>query len=95
MSGQNPLTIGLFLSMEVLCGFTKMIILVDIVGDWAGQLGESEEHWMIRLRVVWIINSELQGGRPGRPATEKPCRTGPHVSGHDGRHPVLQREGYL
>jgi hypothetical protein len=60
MSGQNPLTIGLFLSMEVLCGFTKMIILVDIVGDWAGQLGESEEHWMIRLRVVWIINSELQ-----------------------------------
>jgi hypothetical protein len=50
--------------MEVLCGFSEMIILVGIIGDRMGQLGESGEYWMGRLRVVWIINSELQGGNP-------------------------------
>jgi hypothetical protein len=37
---------------------------VGIIGDRAGQLGESGEYWMGRLRVVWIINMELQGGTP-------------------------------
>jgi hypothetical protein len=64
MSGWNPLVIWPFLSMEVLCGFSEMIILVGIIGDRAGQLGESGEYWMGRLRVVWIINSELQGASP-------------------------------
>jgi hypothetical protein len=50
--------------MEVLCGFSEMIILVGIIRDRAGQLGESGEYWMGRLRVVWIINSKLQGGSP-------------------------------
>jgi hypothetical protein len=50
--------------MEVLCGFSEMIILVGIIGDRMGQLGESGEYYMERLRVIWIINSELQGGSP-------------------------------
>jgi hypothetical protein len=37
---------------------------VGIIGDQAGQLGESGKYWMGRLRVVWIVNSELQGGSP-------------------------------
>jgi hypothetical protein len=44
--------------------FSKMIILVGIIGDWAGQLGGNGEYWMRRLRVVWTINSELQRGSP-------------------------------
>jgi hypothetical protein len=35
-----------FLSMEVLCGFSKMIENVGIIGDQVGQLGESREYWM-------------------------------------------------
>jgi hypothetical protein len=31
-----------FLSMEVLCGFSKMLENVGIIGDWAGQLGDVE-----------------------------------------------------
>jgi hypothetical protein len=38
--------------------------MVDIIGDRAGQLGGNEEYYMGRLRVVWIINYELQGGSP-------------------------------
>jgi hypothetical protein len=38
--------------------------MVGISGDRAGQLGENGEYLMGRLRVVWIINSELQGGSP-------------------------------
>jgi hypothetical protein len=38
--------------------------MVCIIGDQMGQLGENEEYWMGRLRVVWIINSELQSGSP-------------------------------
>jgi hypothetical protein len=34
--------IGLFLSMEVLCGFSKVIENVGIIGDRAGHLGERE-----------------------------------------------------
>jgi hypothetical protein len=44
--------------------FSKMIILDDIIGNRVGQLGENREYWMGRLRVVWIVNSELQGGSP-------------------------------
>jgi hypothetical protein len=33
--------------------------LVGSMRDRAGQLGESGEYWMGRVRVVWIINSEL------------------------------------
>jgi hypothetical protein len=40
--------IGPILSMEVLCGFSKMIENDGIIGDWAGQLGESGEYWMGR-----------------------------------------------
>jgi hypothetical protein len=29
---------------------------VGIIEDRVGQLGESGEYWMGRLRVVWIIN---------------------------------------
>jgi hypothetical protein len=35
--------------------------MVGIIGDRAGQLGENGEYWMGSLRVVYIINSELQG----------------------------------
>jgi hypothetical protein len=38
--------------------------MVGIIGDRAWQLGENGEYWMGRLRVVWIINLELQGGSP-------------------------------
>jgi hypothetical protein len=38
--------IGPFLSMEVLCGFSKMIENVGIIGDRMGELRESEEYWM-------------------------------------------------
>jgi hypothetical protein len=38
--------------------------MVGTIGDWVGQLGENGEQWMGRLRVVWIVNSELQGGSP-------------------------------
>jgi hypothetical protein len=54
-----------------------MIENVDIIGDRAGQLGESGEYWMGRLRVVRIVNSELQGGSPRlyrlRPVSVEPC----------------------
>jgi hypothetical protein len=36
------LVIGPFLSMEVLCGFTKMIENIGVSGDRMGQLGERE-----------------------------------------------------
>ena len=39
--------IGLFLSMEVLCGLANDR-MVDIIGDRAGQLGENGEYWMGR-----------------------------------------------
>jgi hypothetical protein len=45
--------------MEVLCGFSKMIENVGIIGDRVGQLGDTREYWMERLIVVWIVNSEL------------------------------------
>jgi hypothetical protein len=51
--------IGPFLSMEVLCGFSKMIENVGIIRDQTGQLGKNGEYWMGRLRMVWIINLEL------------------------------------
>jgi hypothetical protein len=38
--------IGPFLSMEVLCGFSKMKENDDLIGDWVGQLGKSGEYWM-------------------------------------------------
>ena len=44
--------------------FSIMIILVGIIRDRVRQLGESGEYWMGRLRVVWVINSVLQGGSP-------------------------------
>jgi hypothetical protein len=48
MSGWNPLAIGPFLSMEVLCGFSTTIENDGIIGDRAGQLGESGEYLMGR-----------------------------------------------
>jgi hypothetical protein len=33
-----------FPSMKVLCGFSKMIENVGIIGDWAGQLAEIGEY---------------------------------------------------
>jgi hypothetical protein len=33
-----------FISMEVLCEFSNMVRNVGIIGDWAGQLGESREY---------------------------------------------------
>jgi hypothetical protein len=33
--------------------------MVGIIEDRAGQFGENREYWMGRLRVVWIVNSEL------------------------------------
>jgi hypothetical protein len=36
----------------------------DIIGDRAGQLGESGEYWMGRKGSGMIWNSELQGGSP-------------------------------
>jgi hypothetical protein len=46
--------IGPFLSMEVLYGISQMIIIVGIIGDTSGQLGESEVYWMGR-RVSGMI----------------------------------------
>jgi hypothetical protein len=43
MSGWNPLAIGHFLSMEVLCGLANDR-MVDIIGERAGQLGENGEY---------------------------------------------------
>jgi hypothetical protein len=64
MLSWNPLTLGPFLSMEVLCRFSKMIENVGIIGDRMRQLVEGGEYWMGILSVVWIVNSELQGGSP-------------------------------
>jgi hypothetical protein len=62
--------------MEVLCRLSKMIKIVGIIGNRARQLEESVEYWMGRLRVVWIINLELQSGSPLlcrlRPASVEP-----------------------
>jgi hypothetical protein len=44
MSGWNPLTKGLFLSMEVLYVFSKMKENDGIIGDRVGQLGENREY---------------------------------------------------
>jgi hypothetical protein len=44
MSGWNPLAIGPFLSIEVPCGFSELIIVIGIIGDQVGQLGESREY---------------------------------------------------
>jgi hypothetical protein len=43
-SGWNPLVIGPFISMEILCGFSKMIENDGIIGDQMGKLGESGEY---------------------------------------------------
>jgi hypothetical protein len=59
MSGWNSLAIGHFSNDGGSMWFSKMIILDGIIGDRAGQLGENGEYWMRRLRVAWIINSEL------------------------------------
>jgi hypothetical protein len=64
MSGCNPLTIEPFLSIEVLCGFSKMVRNGGIIRDRVGQLGESGDYWMGRLIVVCITNLEFQGGSP-------------------------------
>jgi hypothetical protein len=37
---------------------------VGRIRDRAGQLGKTGEYWMGRMRVVWIINSELHGCSP-------------------------------
>jgi hypothetical protein len=66
-----------FPSMEVLCGFSKMIENVGIIGDRTRQLGEIREYWIGRLRVVWIINSELHSGSP-RLCRLRPRRLGPN-----------------
>jgi hypothetical protein len=59
MSGWNPLAIGPFLSMEVLCGLAKWS-KVGIIGDRTGQLGENGEYWMGR-KDEW---SDLKFGAP-------------------------------
>jgi hypothetical protein len=46
-SGWNPLAIGPFLSMEVLCGLANDQ-MVDIIGVRTEQLGENGEYWMGR-----------------------------------------------
>jgi hypothetical protein len=50
--------------MMVICGLCYRRVLVGSIRDRVGQLGESGEYQMERVRVVWIINSELQGGSP-------------------------------
>jgi hypothetical protein len=49
MSGWNPLVIVPFLSMEALCGFSKMVGNVGIIEDRVGQLGGGGEYWMGKL----------------------------------------------
>jgi hypothetical protein len=51
MSGWNPLAIGPFSDDGGPMWFSKMIIIVGTIGDWAGQLGESGEYLVGRLRV--------------------------------------------
>jgi hypothetical protein len=46
MSDWNPLMIGPFLLMEVLCEFSKMKENDGIIRDQAGQFGESGEYGM-------------------------------------------------
>jgi hypothetical protein len=51
MSGWNPLVIGHFLLIEVLCGFIEMIILVGIIVDWGA------------IRGKWrILNGKVESG---------------------------------
>jgi hypothetical protein len=38
--------------------------IVGIIGNRAGQLGENGDYGMGKLRVGWIVNSEVQGGSP-------------------------------
>jgi hypothetical protein len=38
--------------------------MVGVIGDRMGQLRKNREDKMGRLRVVWIVNLELQGGSP-------------------------------
>jgi hypothetical protein len=64
MGGRNPLVIGPFSNDRGPIWFSKMIILDGIIGDRVGQLGKSGEYKTGRLRVVWIVNSELQDGSP-------------------------------
>jgi hypothetical protein len=52
MSGWNLLAIGPFLSMEVLCGFIKVMENVGIIGDRAGQLGETENAGCVVFPIV-------------------------------------------
>jgi hypothetical protein len=59
----NPLVIGPFLSMEVLCDFARYQMVV-IIGDRVGQLEERGEYWMGRKGSGLIWNLETQGGRP-------------------------------
>jgi hypothetical protein len=47
MSGWNPLAIGPFLSMEVLCDLANDQ-MVGIIGDRAEQLGKNGKYWMGR-----------------------------------------------
>jgi hypothetical protein len=44
---------------EVLCGFSEMIIIVGIIGDQVGQLGESGEYWMGRRVSGWVRMNNL------------------------------------
>jgi hypothetical protein len=53
-----------FQSMEVLCGFSKMVRTIGITGDRAGKLGENGEYWMGSVRVVWTVDLELHSCSP-------------------------------
>jgi hypothetical protein len=65
--------------------------MVGIIGDRMEQLGENGEYWMGRLRVIWIVNSELQGGSP------RLCRLRPTSVGFEWRSiwNVLAQIGHM
>jgi hypothetical protein len=55
--------------------------MVGIIGDQTEQLGENGEYCMGRLRVIWIINSKLQGGSP-RLCRLRPASVGSEMINH-------------
>jgi hypothetical protein len=61
---ERPLLIGPFLSTEVLCGLWFLLSECDTTWDRVGQLGESGEYHMGRVRVVCFHIWSSEGGSP-------------------------------
>jgi hypothetical protein len=57
--------IGPFLSMEVMCGFSKIKENDELIGDWVRQLGETGEYFSLSLdQGNYVVLSDLKFGAP-------------------------------